>query len=599
VKVGGVGAWLRARVRPVARRGSGLSGSTGGNDEPVISTVPRPSFAYVAGWVLVMLLGLQAVTGAALAAFYSPSTTDAWASVAYLQDQISLGWLVRGLHFHGASALVIVTGLHLVQTAVWGAYKKPREVVWWLGIVLLLLVLAFAITGYVLRWDQAGYWANQVEIGIAAGTPVVGGAIKQLALGGNDYGNLTLTRFYALHVAVLPSIVTLLVVMHVVVARRHGATAHWAHDGAAAVARWPQQSFRNVIAMALVFAVLLGYTVQTSGIDLAAPADPTLAYDARPLWYFRWLFGLRHLAGSAEQIVAMAVPGLLVGFFIALPLIDKKPERKPTARLMFLGPLVGVLAIIAGLTVMSVMADRGDEALAKREHEDAMRSGRLRAIAAKYGVPATGPLHLKEQLPMYRARTLWATRCADCHDATSKERAGPIIGVGYGTRASIKAFLLKPSADEFWGRTDFGKTEDAMKPVELAQAGQEPDATHFTAAELDDVVEVLYAQSGARDADQTKSDRGKKLFGEKGCSDCHSLDEGVAGGSGPGLARTRSRDWYTSYIGNPKAEIHMGTKSEMPAFADELSIVDRDLLAEYLVWLRTATKADLDRLGPL
>ena len=165
-----IGAWLRER--------------TGGESAP--ATVPGPSFAYVAGWVLVMILILEAVTGAALAAFYAPSTTDAWASVAYMQDQMSMGWIVRGLHHHGASALVIISGLHLVQTAVWGAYKKPRELVWWLGLVLLLLVLAFAITGYVLRWDQSGYWANQVEVGIAAGSPGIGPFIKKLALGGND-----------------------------------------------------------------------------------------------------------------------------------------------------------------------------------------------------------------------------------------------------------------------------------------------------------------------------------------------------------------------------------------------------------------------------
>src|SRR5512143_1829992 len=107
----------------------------------------------VLGWSLVMLLVVEALTGAALAAFYSPSSTDAWASVAYVQDQMPWGWLVRGLHFHAASAIVIVSGVHLVQVAVAGSYReRPRA--WWLGLVLALLVLGFAISGYVLRWDQ-------------------------------------------------------------------------------------------------------------------------------------------------------------------------------------------------------------------------------------------------------------------------------------------------------------------------------------------------------------------------------------------------------------------------------------------------------------
>jgi ubiquinol-cytochrome c reductase cytochrome b subunit len=149
------------------------------------------SFAHVFGTVLVFLLGLEAVTGIALAAFYSPSSTDAWASVAYVQDQASLGWLVRGLHHHGGSAMVIVAGIHLLQTAVAGAYKKPRELVWWLGLLLLALVLAWTVTGFWLRWDQSAYSASQVELGIAASAPVIGDTLKSAVLGGNDAGNLT------------------------------------------------------------------------------------------------------------------------------------------------------------------------------------------------------------------------------------------------------------------------------------------------------------------------------------------------------------------------------------------------------------------------
>lgn len=576
-------AWLGERV--------------GGERAP--STVPAPSFAYVAGWVLVMLLVVEAVTGMALAAFYSPSTTDAWASVAYVQDSLPGGWFVRGLHHHGASALVIVAGIHLVQTAVWGSHRRPRELVWWLGLVVLLLVLALAITGYVLRWDQAGYWANQVEVGIAAGTPVIGGALKSLVIGGNEYGNLTLTRFYALHVTVLPVIVTLIVIGHIGIARRIGATPHW-RAGASGVkgpggivgtagvatARWPQQTLRNVIAMAVVFAVLLAYNVSEHGADLAAPADPTAAYDARPLWYFRWLFALRHMAGSAEQLVAMVVPALLMGYLIALPFIDRDPDPHPRKHVLAIASLGGVLAFIGALTLISVAADASDEEYNKRVTKDAQQASRLRALAKANGVPATGPQDLLATQPLYRARQLWAQHCADCHDADSKDRKGPIIGPGHGSRAHLKAFLLAPNSDPFWGRTKLAKTEDAMQAVELP------------ASDIDDLVEALYAESGATDLDKAKLERGRSTFANN-CTDCHSLEAGVSGGSGPGLAGLKSRDWFTSFIGNPKAAVHMGDKSEMPRFDRELTIVDRDRLAEYLVWLRTATPQDLARLGPL
>ncbi len=568
-----------------------LAERLGGGDRPP-STVPGVSFAYVLGWTLVMLIGVEAITGAALAAFYSPSATDAWASVAYVQDRMPGGWLVRGLHFHGASALVIVCGVHLVQTALYGAYKKPRELTWWLGIVLMLLVLGFAVTGYVLRWDQAGYWANQVEIGIAAGTPVVGGAIRSLAIGGNEYGNLTLTRFYALHVVALPGIFLLVAIGHVVLAKRHGLTPRWDRRGArdskaSGVPRWPRQSLRDVTAMAIVFAALLAYVVSSHGADLAAPADPAAAYDARPLWYFRWLFALRAIAGSAEQLVAMIAPAVVAGFLVALPFLDRGPVLDPRKRLPWVGGVAGVLVVIGALTATSFLSDGSDEALAKRQRQEEVHGSHARALAANNGVPAAGPQELFATAPMYRARTLYAQRCADCHDTDSKDRKGPIIGPGHHTRAWMKGFLKAPSGDAYWGKTKLAKTDDAMKPVDMSDA------------ELDELVEVLYAQTGATDVDAAKRDRGKSVF-DKACTDCHSLDEGIAGGSGPGLANLGSRDWYTSFIGNPKSAIHMGPEqSEMPRFDKDLSIVDRDLLAEYLVWLRTATQRDIDALGPL
>jgi len=562
-------SWLRQRLGP----------------PQAIANVPGPSFAYVFGWTLVMLLVVEAVTGAALAAFYAPSTTDAWASVSYIQDRASAGWLIRGLHHHGASALVIIAGIHLVQTALFGAYKKPRELTWWLGIVLLLLLLAFAVTGYVLRWDQAGYWANQVEVGITAGTPVVGAGMKKLVIGGNEYGNLTLTRFYALHVAVLPALVVTLTALHIGLVRRHGMTPRWDRSDAELVPRWPQQALRDALAMAVVFAILLAYTVQTRGADLAAPADPSSAYDARPLWYFRWLFELRALFGSFEGVIALAAPALVAGFLIALPLSDNGPVYDPSARKRWLGMLAAVLLMIGALTIMSFANDSDDPELGKRQQQAELRASRARALAAKNGVPATGPQDIFATAPMFRARTLFKQRCQGCH-VDEKDRKGPLIAPGHHSRAWLKAFLKDPGGHAFWGKTKLAKTDDAMKPVDLA------------GEELDAVVEALYSQTGAADVVESKRDRGKALF-DKACTDCHSLDEGVAGGSGPGLGGLASRDWYTSVIGNPKAAIHLGSMSEMPRFDKDLSIVDRDALAEYLVWLRTATQQDLDALGPL
>jgi len=518
------------------------------------------------GWSLVMLLLVEAVTGTALAAFYSPSATDAWASVAYVQDQMPWGWFVRGLHFHAASAIVIVSGLHLLQITVAGTYRE-RAVAWWLGLVLIVLVLGFAVSGYVLRWDQAGYWANKVEVGIAAGTPVVGAQIKTLAIGGNEYGNLTLTRFYALHALVLPVVTGAAVVFHVLRARRGD--------------DWSQR-FNQALVMAVVFALLVAYVLTEHGADLAAPADPSAAYDARPLWYFRWLFELRHLAGSAEKVVALVTPAVVGGFLAALPLVDKGPHRKP-----WIGGVVGLLALIVALSLASFAGDSGDADLAKRNAQAEKQASRARALAALHGVPATGAQDVYTTVTMYRARTIYEQRCKSCHDAQSKDRKGPVIGPGHGNRAWFKAFLKAPSDDVFWGRTKLAKTDDAMKAVELSDA------------DLDDLTELLYAQSGAGDVDAAKRDRGKVIF-DKACTDCHSIDDGVAGSSAPGLGNVGSRDWYTHFIGNPKAGVHMGPDhSQMPRFDKDLSIIDRDALAEYLGWLRGASQRDVDLLESL
>jgi ubiquinol-cytochrome c reductase cytochrome b subunit len=545
------------------------------------------SFAYVFGAVLVFLLAVEALTGLALAAFYSPSSTDAWGSVAYIEDQAAWGWLVRGLHHHGAGAIVIIAGVHLVQTALAGAYKRPRELVWWLGIGLLVLVLGWAITGYVLPWDQAGYWANRVEVGIAAGTPVLGAPIQQLALGGNDYGNLTLTRFYMLHVALLPAVVTGVVIAHILLARRHGLTPVRAKSAAP---RWPNQWLLDVTAMGMVFAVLLSFVAWQGGIGLAAPADPSQAYDARPLWYFRWLFELRVLAGSAEQIAAMAAPAIVGGFLVALPLVDKRRERAARYRTVWLGGLAGVLALVGALTVMSFARDAGDPELAKRRGESERLAGRARQIAREYGVPAAGASEIWSMAPMWRGRVLFSKMCAGCHDAASdpKDRIGPIIEPGHGDRAWLRAFLKNPSDPRFWGKTKLAKSDAAMKSAAALELS--PEA-------IDGLAEILVAQAGATDVDPKKVEAGKEAF-EK-CSDCHSLEEGVSG-TAPGLFGLHGRAFYLSFIGNPKLPIHMGgDKSEMPRFDGDLTLADRDALAEYLGWLRTATPADLDRLGPL
>src|SRR6266853_5053018 len=179
---------------------------------------------YVWGSCLVFVFAVQLITGVLLMTAYSPGDSTAWASVFFIQYQMDFGWLIRGLHHFGSQTMVVLLAVHMLQVVIAGAQLPPREVNWWLGIGLLGLVLGLSLTGYLLPWDQKGYWATQVATNIAGHQPVIGPYLQKVIVGGPVYGHHTLTRFYALHTAVLPPLVIALIIGHLVVFRRHGVT---------------------------------------------------------------------------------------------------------------------------------------------------------------------------------------------------------------------------------------------------------------------------------------------------------------------------------------------------------------------------------------
>ncbi|HEY8146895.1 MAG TPA: cytochrome b N-terminal domain-containing protein [Kofleriaceae bacterium] len=537
-------------------------------DEPVAGGA---SFAYVFGSVLAFLLVMQIATGILLATAYSPSATDAWGSVAFIQDQMTLGWFVRGLHSHGASAMVIVAGLHLMQTALYGAYKKPRELNWWVGVLMLGVLLAFALTGYLLPWDQTGYWATKVATGIAGTTPVAGTQIQALAQGGNEYGNLTLTRFFALHVLVLPGAIVALFAFHLILFRRHGVTPHWWLGKEALEKRtrpfWPDQMFKDTVAMAAVFAVMVGVTVWNGGVSLDAPADPSTSFDARPEWYFRPLFqALKYFEGPMEQLVALGLPAVLGGFLIALPLIDRGESRSPRRRWKQLAALGVIAVLMFALTAISFREDAADAQVGKRNEAAEARARRARTLAALYGVPAEGGAAVWDREPHVRARALWREHCAGCHQGA--KRVAPEIGPGFNSRGWIRAFLAAPSGPRFFGPTKIR----GMEPVEVK------------GEDLEAVIELVYAQTGAADVDAARAERGKAVFAAE-CSACHAIDE-TSEGAAPNLGRRGSVEVMAAFIARPDHPRWFGKVNEMPAFFDELDREDRRALAEYLALWR-------------
>src|SRR5712672_145432 len=193
--------------------------------EALYENVPGGArWRYVWGSTLTFALAVQFITGIFLWMAYSPSSQTAWESVYYIQDRMIGGWLLRGLHHFMAQAMTVLLVLHLMQVVVDGAYKAPREVNFWFGLLLLVLTLALSLTGYLLPWDQKGYWASKVATNLAGGTPVIGGALQRIIVGDAEYGHHTLTRFFALHAGILPGALVGLIVAHIALFRKHGIT---------------------------------------------------------------------------------------------------------------------------------------------------------------------------------------------------------------------------------------------------------------------------------------------------------------------------------------------------------------------------------------
>src|SRR3989449_1887362 len=169
-----------------------------------------------------------------LAVYYAPTPDHAYDSIRYIETQVLFGPFVRGLHHWGASAMVVAIGLHMLQVFLYGAYKPPRELMWMVGVLLLLLTMGFAFTGYLLPWDQNAYWATQVGINMVGSVPFVGTFLVRVMRGGDTLGALTLSRFFAVHILFLPAAIMVLIALHMFILRRVGPAGPWSGGASAA-----------------------------------------------------------------------------------------------------------------------------------------------------------------------------------------------------------------------------------------------------------------------------------------------------------------------------------------------------------------------------
>jgi ubiquinol-cytochrome c reductase cytochrome b subunit len=318
-------SWLDGRLRLQPLRTTLL-------DEPIPGGA---SWIYVFGSATLFLFVMQALTGMFLVVYYTPTPDHAYDSIQFIEQEIAFGTFVRGIHHWGASGMVVAIGLHMLQTFLYGAYKPPREVMWIVGVVLFLLTLAFAFTGYLLPWDQNAYWATQIGINMVGTVPLVGDFFVRVLRGGETLGALTLSRFFAVHILFLPAIVISLVLLHLFILRRVGPAGPWSEERAARGSEtfYPRQVYMDAVAMVVVFATiaLLAILVPFPLADKADPSDTTFV--PVPEWYFLFYYQLlKYVHGPLEPLATWILPAVVFLVLLFWPFIDRNPARHAIQR---------------------------------------------------------------------------------------------------------------------------------------------------------------------------------------------------------------------------------------------------------------------------
>lgn len=546
---------------------------------------------------------VQVATGFFLLTGYSASTQTAWESVFHLQFQTPGGWLLRGLHVVAAQVFVVLLALHLLQVVIAGAYRAPRELNLWLVLGLLPLAIAQSVTGWLLPFDQKGYWAARVPLNILGVLPGLGPWLQTLLLGGSEVGHHTLTRFLALHATLLPlTIGTVLLALWRL--DRRGSESDPAVPAPArpAAAGWPDQALRDAVVCLAVLVTLLFFVLRPrlAGAaepfpELLAPADPAEPFAAaRPEWFMLFLFQfLKYFPAGTEVWGAVVIPTLVFLIIALMPWIGRwrLGARFNTAF---------ILALALGALTLGGLAWREDRGNA--HYQAAVRAAReagarARALAAG-GIPPGGALELVHADPWSQGPKLFARHCAGCHRYDGHDGLGGIPAdppsasdlKGFASREWL-AGLLNPervATAHYFGGTRFAEGR-MVRFVQRDVAGfDEPQRAALQkviAAVSAEAALPAQAEADARDAALIAEGRELIRTREMKCTGCHQFHVPDEDAIAPDLTGYGSRAWLVEFIRDPAHARFYGKRNDrMPRFGAEALLSEREvgLLADWL-----------------